>query len=126
MAQTAVKQQMELSTSEDTLEELRRKLVLAMKLGSTLGINCEKMEIQFCQWGSSPLCPLNKLFDWEEGRKHETYFPIVKSAERDANDNFELNPKFMLVVISTAESPQGMIETLPHANKWRKVVIEPN
>ena len=126
MAQTAVKQQMELATSVDTLEELRRKIVLAMKMGSTLGINCEKMEVQFCQWGSNPLCPLNKLFDWDEGRKHETYFNVVKPEERDGNGNFDMNSKFMLVVISTAASPESMIETLPNSSKWRKVVIEAN
>ncbi len=90
-----VRQAMSMQTPEDTLEALRASLVHAWRSGQTLGISCSKSTVKFDQWATSPICPLNTVFNWTEGRKHANYFPLVKPEEQHGLDGV-VNKMFMM------------------------------
>ena len=65
------------------------------------------------------------MFDYTESRKHENYFKITKPDERHAGDGvingrFEMNEKYMIVVISQSDEPEviaSILNGLPNPNK---------
>ena len=65
------------------------------------------------------------MFDSTESRKHENYFKITKPDERHTGDGvvngrFEMNEKYMIVVISQSDEPEviaSILNGLPNPNK---------
>ena len=72
------------------------------------------------------------MFDYTESRKHENYFKITKPDERHAGDGvingrFEMNEKYMIVVISQSDEPEviaSILNGLPNPDKWYKFIIQ--
>ena len=72
------------------------------------------------------------MFDYTESRKHENYFKITKPDERHAGDGvvngkFEMNEKYMIVVISQSDDPEviaSILNGLPNPDKWCKFIIQ--
>ncbi len=106
-------------------------MVYQMRSGNWFGINCGKAKPDFKQFSNDSFST-SIMFDYTESRKHENYFKITKPDERHMGDGvingkFEMNEKYMIVVISQSDEPEvvaSILNSLPNPDKWSKFIIQ--
>ena len=88
-------------TKDEAIEQMRRALVYAMRIGDRLVLHCGKYGIDFVREWTCPVnFPTNLIFNFDEWRKEENYKRVVRP-EEDVdllgnkkcyfmNDNFDL------------------------------------
>jgi len=119
---------------KDSIELLRKSLVYSVKVGEVMVINCDKTFPDFkTVYTHEKEFPTQRIFDFELWNTRSEYMSIVKPDENKDllgnHDCYLRNPNFQLVVLLTyksdAEVDKFTQENLPHADKMKKLIVEP-
>ena len=92
----------------DSMEELRRGLVNAMRLGGNLAINLDKLlDVNFAEeWTMDTYFPL-MVFNYEDWRQDDNYMSVVRPEENHGfqdEPHFSMHEKFNMVILCLYES----------------------
>ena len=93
---------------ESILEELRRKLVYSMRVGSNLCINLDKTIPDLRnEWSDNEIFPLSQICEFDEWREDKKYMNIVKEEERKfinelgaETDRFEMKESHSIMFLA--------------------------
>ena len=118
-------------TKEQAIEQLRAKMVVAMRQGEQLCINLEREVIDFNEWSSVGF-PSKIVMDPCEGRKPENYIKIVLAEEMFdkmsavVDGNYYMGSEFMIIVMTHCDDDEHIekiLSSLPH-NNYEKFTIQ--
>ena len=118
-------------TKEEGLEHCRATLVQAVKAGERMCIMIDRIAPDFKEeFNDETLFPTDKIFNFKEFRKMETYKSIITEEEdRDYQDNkgnYLMHEDYTLVILSTArneEEKQAVIDNLPCLDSFEIIEI---
>lgn len=91
-------------TKEESIEQIRKALVSAMRVGDRLVLNCGKYVVDFMKDFHCPInLPIKTMFNFTEWRKDEVYKRIVREEEDvDTFGNkrcYFMNENFCIVIL---------------------------
>ena len=118
---------------EDIFEELRRKLVYSMKVGSVFCIHLDKMEPDFHnEWTDSAVFPLDQICDFDEWREDEKYMKIVKEEDKKTEadtlvEKYQMKDSHSIAFLAKYKSEETMlkvVKNIPESDMMQILVVE--
>ena len=116
---------------EESLEEMRAELVKAMRYGTTFVIDLWKSCPNFkTQFTNKEILDTEIVFNCAEFKKRDNYIKFVKEEEMygpgGMNNVFYANDDFSIVLLTSLKQQEDidkLVQGIPHADKWKKIVI---
>lgn len=119
-------------TKEEALDVLRKALVYSMRIGDTLAINCDNLNLNFNdEWTHPDIFPIDEISDYDEWRESDKYMKVVKDEENyDLIGNkkcYTMNENFMMVFLyryTTDEDMVRIVDNIPNSDQMRFIITE--
>lgn len=95
-------------TKAEAIEEMRKSLVYAMRVGDRFVLNCGKYSIDFITYFTDPAnFPTDLIFNYHEWRKEDNYKKVVRTSEDvDILGNLKcylMHDEFDIVIVHDVE-----------------------
>ncbi len=120
-------------TINENLEDLRKRLVTSMRLGSMYVLDCGALIPDFNQTfttSESSIFPTDTIFQFDLFRKYETYMQLVRDDENfdimESPNTYCMAKDFNIIFLAKYQSDEKcetLLANIPHSEKMMKIIV---